>query len=105
MQLATPACLHLDFSLEGVQCREEMLQQSMDLRDVASPQKPAASPRAEPGWMVNAETQTCASAQTPLWADEQFSFLELIRTAGTSADEQDMQLPAMQRTWCKVHQS
>lgn len=59
--------------------------------------------------MVNAETQTCASAQTPLWADEHFSFLELIRTPSTSAEEEDVQLPAKQRTWCKVripfHQS
>ena len=54
----------------------------------------------EAAWMVHAETQTCATSQSPVWADEQFSFLELQPLPdsdnGTSAP------PHQQPAWSKV---
>lgn len=38
--------------------------------------------QAEPAWMMKAEVQTFASLRAPLWADDQFSFLELQPDAG-----------------------
>ena len=82
-----------------------MLQQSTDSRDTPSPQKPVVSPRPESAWMVNAETQTCASSQPPLWADHQFTFLELRPPANGAKDEQggESAKPRDQRrSWSKA---
>lgn len=59
---------------------------------------PDAAPEA--AWMVHAETQTCAIPQRPIWADEQFSFLELQPSQGT-ADDASVKLN-QQPAWSKV---
>ena len=79
------------------------MQPSMKSCGGPSPQKPAVPPGAQPAWMVHAETQTCSSSQAPLWADEQFAFLELSRPPGHARDEEVCVQPhAQQRTWSKV---
>ena len=83
-----------------------MLQQGMEPDDGASPQKSAVSPRAEYAWMVNAETQTYDSSHPPLWADDQFSFLELQvqeRDAKKLQGEESAESHSKQRTESKVH--
>jgi len=95
------------------------VQPSMDPCGGPSPQKPAAPPGTPPAWMVHAETQTCSSSQAPLWADEQFAFLELSRPPSHAGDEEEcaelsrppgragdeeehVQPHAKQRSWSKV---
>ncbi|KAL0039055.1 hypothetical protein WJX77_006537 [Trebouxia sp. C0004] len=83
--------------------REEVMQPSMDPCAGPSPQKPAVRPGTQPAWMVHAETQTCSSSPAPLWADEQFTFLELSRPPGHAGDEEECVQPhAQQRSWSKM---
>ena len=81
--------------------REEVLQQDMP-GGARTPQKaPQGSGRGpDPAWMVSAETQTCAPSQTPTWADEQFSFLELLPSQSSDTDDSDK--TSQQAAWSKV---
>ena len=86
-----------------MQYREEVMQPSMDPCGGPSPQKPAAPPGTQPAWMVHAETHTCSASQVPLWADEQFAFLELSRPPGHVGDEEECVQPhAKHCSWSKV---
>ena len=79
------------------------MQPSMGPGGGPSAQKPAVPPGTTPAWMVHAETQTCSSSQVPLWANEQFAFLELSRPPGHAGDEEERVQPhAQQRSWSKV---
>ena len=79
-------------------CREEPLQQ-VPGQDAAlnSRQQQSGQQHAEPAWMMHTEVQTCAMLQSPLWADEQFSFLELQSDLNESK--------ASGSSWLKVHTS
>ena len=61
-------------------CREEILQPRAG--PGAATQQHGSTEcngQAEPAWVMNAEVQTFATSQAPLWSDDQFSFLELIK--------------------------
>ncbi len=108
-----------DWLVDWLQFREEAMQPSMDPCGGPSAQKPGGPPATPPAWMVHAETQTCSSSQAPMWADEQFAFLELSRPPGHARDEEEcielsrppghageeeeyVQPHAKQRSWSKV---
>ena len=69
--------------------------------DTCTPQAARGSEAApEAAWMVHAETQTCAISQSPVWADEQFSFLELQPLQDSATDASV--LPFQHLAWSKV---
>ena len=78
-------------------CREELLQShaspSLTAQDTSQAE---ANVQPDPAWMMHAEVQTFAPSQAPLWADDQFSFLELQPTA---AQQQQM---TSDQTWTQV---
>lgn len=84
--------------------REEMLQPSMP-GGTCTPQKPpgCGGRGPDPAWMVNAETQTCAPSQIPIWADGQFSCLELLPPQSSEAD--DSVRSSQQAAWSKVRRA
>ena len=55
--------------------------------------------------MVHAETQTCSPVNTPLWADEQFAFLEFVAQPDSAVhDGQQTKAESGNepQTWSKV---
>lgn len=53
--------------------------------------------QSEPVWAMNAEVQTCSTSQAPVWADNQFSCLEL------QLDAQQQHSMAAESTWIEVY--
>jgi len=78
-------------------CREELVQPVTNSR-TATQQHGAteSNGQAESAWMMNAEVQTFATSQAPLWADEQFSFLEM------QPDGEQEQTTSSGPCWTKV---
>jgi len=78
-------------------CREELVQPVTNSR-TATQQHGAteSNGQAESAWMMNAEVQTFATSQAALWADEQFSFLEM------QPDGEQEQTTSSGPCWTKV---